>query len=66
MELPKPNKNSGMMADRPDELAGLKALYIKRHADPVMPHDLDQITLAPPETEDFAAMRIAAKTLLHL
>ena len=55
-----------ILADRPDELANLKAHYLERHANPLMPQDLDQITLATPEAEDFAAMRITAKALLHL
>lgn len=54
------------MTYRPDELASLKAFYVERHANPVMPQDLDQVTLATPEAEDFAAMRIAAKALLNL
>src|SRR5690606_2251082 len=55
-----------ILTDRPDELSGFKPLQVKRHADPVVPQTLDQVTLATPEAEDFAAMRIAAKTLLHL
>lgn len=66
-ELRRRHRHGGaILADRPDELAGLEALYVKRHADTVMPQDLDQITLAPPEAEDLAAMRIAAKALLNL
>ncbi len=53
-------------ADRPDGLAGLQTLQVKRHADAVMPQDLYQITFAPPEAEDLTAMRIATKALLHL
>src|SRR5690606_4777394 len=54
------------LADRPDELARLQPLQIERHADAVMPEDLDQIAFAATEAEDLAAMGITAQALLHL
>lgn len=39
---------------------------VQRHADPVVPQHLDQVTLAPPEAEDLATVRIATQALLDL
>ena len=37
-----------------------------RHADPIVPEDLDQVALAAPEAEDLTTMRVAAEPLLDL
>lgn len=52
-------------AGRPDELPGLETLGVERHADPVMPDQLDQVAPAPAKAEDLACMRIAPEPLLH-
>ena len=48
-------------AGRPDELSRLQALRVERHADPIVPEQLDQVALAPAKAEDLAGMRIAPK-----
>jgi hypothetical protein len=45
--------------------ACLETIDIQRHTDPIMPEQLHKITFAAPEAEDFAAMRVTAKPLLH-
>ena len=49
----------------PDETAALQTLGIERHADPVMPEDLQQITLAATENVQVAGMGITSKTMLR-
>lgn len=50
---------------RPDELAAVQTLGIERHAQPIMPKNLDQIAAATPEDVEIASMRIALQALLH-
>ena len=49
---------------RPDELPRLQSPGVKRHADPVVPEQLDQVALAPAKAEDLTGMGIAPETLL--
>jgi len=41
-------------------------LAVKRHADPVVPDDLEQVPSGAPEDVKIARMRVAAQPLLHL
>jgi general secretion pathway protein K len=51
---------------RPDEFAVLQPLGIERHADSVMPENLDEIAATPSEHIQIAGVRIALHCLLHL
>src|SRR5947209_20314207 len=44
----------------------LQPLGIERHADTIVPDDLDQIAADAPEHIEIAGMRIAAESLLYL
>src|SRR4051812_16075050 len=50
----------------PDEASLLQPLRVKRHANPVVPDDLDEIRLAATKDVEIAAMRVTAERLLHL
>src|SRR6266850_8357691 len=50
----------------PDKPAALQPLGVKRHADPVVPDDLEQVPSGAPEDVKIARMRVAAQRLLHL
>src|SRR6266850_2110338 len=50
----------------PDEATALQPLGVKRHADPVMPDDLEQVTSGASKDIKIARMRVAAQRLLHL
>ena len=41
-------------------------LGVERHADPVVPDDLDQVRAAATKDVEIAAMRVTAERLLHL
>lgn len=45
----------------PDEAAASKAFGVKRHAEPIVPDDLDQVAAAAPEHVEIAGMGIAAE-----
>src|SRR5487761_1437963 len=51
---------------RPDEAALLQPLGIERHAEAVMPKDLDQVTSGAPENVEIAGMGIAPECFLDL
>ena len=51
---------------RPDEPSALQPLRIQRHAEPVVPEDLDQVTSFAPENIEIARVRIAPQRLLNL
>jgi hypothetical protein len=44
----------------------LQTLGIERHADPIVPEDLHQITALAPEHVEVPRVRIALQRLLHL
>src|SRR5262249_9039084 len=48
----------------PDELPTIKALGVERHAQPIVPENLDQIAAAAPEDVKIASVRITLQTLL--
>src|ERR1700733_5058804 len=60
------DRNGSVRRRRPDEAATLQSLGVKRHADAVMPNDLDQVASGTSENVKIAGMRIAAEHLLHL
>ncbi len=49
----------------PYEPALLEPLGVERHADPIVPDDLDQRACAAAEYEQIAAMRITLEPMLH-
>jgi hypothetical protein len=51
---------------RPDELAALQSLGVERHAETVVPKNLDEIATAAAKGEKIAGVRIALQRLLHL
>src|SRR3954471_5414512 len=51
---------------RPDKATALQPLRIERHANPVMPDDLDQVASGAAKNVQIADVRVAAKGLLHL
>src|SRR6516164_2632450 len=51
---------------RPDKPAALQSLGVKRHAETVMPEDLDQIAPPAAKHKQIAGMRIALQPLLDL
>lgn len=66
-ELSRRDRDRGAtLAHRPDEPPRFQPLEIERHADPIVPEDLDQVALAPPEAKEFSAMRITPEALLDL
>src|SRR5207248_2981961 len=50
----------------PDEAALLQPLGVERHAEPVMPKNLNQVTSGASEDVKIAGMRIAPQSLLNL
>lgn len=48
------------------EATAVEPLGVERHAEPIMPQNLDQIVAAAPENVEIAAMRIALEAMLHL
>src|SRR6266436_7876714 len=50
----------------PDEAAFLQSLGVERHAETVMPKDLDQVTSGAPENVKIACVGIAPQSLLDL
>src|SRR5215469_1638137 len=50
----------------PDKPAAFQSLGIKRHAETVMPKDLDQITASAAEHKQITGMGIALQPFLHL
>nr|CAJ30156.1 hypothetical protein mgI544 [Magnetospirillum gryphiswaldense MSR-1] len=65
-ELRGRNRHHAVGRRRPDEAPFLQALGVERHAQPVMPDDLDHVAPAPPEDEKITSMGIALQRLLHL
>src|SRR5665647_210013 len=51
---------------RPDEAALLQSLGVERHAETVMPDDLDQVATRTSEDKEIARMGIALQRFLHL
>src|SRR6516162_10946825 len=51
---------------RPDKTAALQSFGVKRHAETVMPEDLDQITAPTAKHKQIAGMGIALQPLLDL
>src|SRR6516165_11789908 len=64
--------SSGISSDhavrrrRPDKPAALQSLGVQRHAQTVMPENLDQIAPPPAEYEQIAGVRVALQSLLDL
>ena len=50
----------------PDEAATLQPLGIERHAEVIMPENLDQLAALAAEHIEIAAVRITLERLLHL
>src|SRR5438270_11030718 len=50
----------------PDEAASLQPFGVERHAETIMPDNLDQISTGAPENEEIACMGIAPQCLLDL
>src|SRR3954469_19456045 len=65
-KLPRRNRYRTVGRRRPDKAAALQPLRIERHADPVVPDDLDQITSRAAKNVQIAGVRVAAERLLHL
>src|ERR1700731_25827 len=60
------NSNHTIRRRRPDEATALQTLGVKRHAQPVVPKDLQQVTPLAAEHIQIASMRIALQRLLDL
>src|SRR3954454_6407712 len=58
--------NHAIARRRPDEAAFLQPFGVKRHAETVMPKDLDQVASDASEDVKIAAMRIASQRFLNL
>src|SRR4051812_6234277 len=58
--------NAPVRRRRPQKTALLEPLGIERHAEPVVPDNLDQIAAAPPKNIEVAGMRVPSKRLLDL
>src|SRR6516164_7730461 len=50
---------------RPQKAAALQSLGIERHAQPIMPEDLDELAALATEHVEVAAVRVAPKGFLH-
>src|SRR5258708_6117939 len=50
----------------PDEAATLQPLGVERHAEAIMPENLDQLSVLAAEHIEIAAVRIALERFLHL
>jgi hypothetical protein len=64
-ELSGRNSDHAVHRCRPDEPPPLQSLGVQRHANPVMPDDLEQIALPSPENKQVSGMRITLQRLLH-
>src|SRR5260370_35033597 len=60
------NSNHAVGWRGPHKPAALEALRVERHAEAVMPENLDQITSGAPEDVKIARMRISPQRFLHL
>src|SRR3954447_20214890 len=65
-ELRRRNRYRTVGRRRPDKAAALQPLRIERHANPVMPDDLDQVASGAAKNVQIAGVRVAAECLLHL
>src|SRR3954470_3813586 len=65
-ELSGRNAHHSIARRWPQEAALFKTLGIERHADAVVPKDLDQVTAGATEHVEIARVWIPAKRLLHL
>jgi hypothetical protein len=57
------DRNGAIGRARPDEPAVFQAFRIERHADAVVPENLDRVPSAPAKDEKVAGVRIAAEAL---
>src|SRR6266403_3328601 len=65
-ELRRRDSNHAVGRRWPDEAAFLQPLGVERHAEPVMPKNLNQVTSGASEDVKIAGMRIAPQGLLNL
>src|SRR5258708_8282933 len=65
-ELRRRDSNHAIGRRWPDEAALLQPLGVERHAEPVMPKNLNQVTSGASEDVKIAGMRIAPQGLLNL
>src|SRR6516164_9390006 len=65
-QLCRRDRNDAVRRRRPDKPAALQSLGVQRHAETVMPENLDQIASPPAEYEQIAGMRVALQSLLDL
>src|SRR5438034_7102231 len=65
-ELRRRDSNHAIGQRWPDEAALLQPLGVERHAEPVMPKNLNQVTSGASEDVKIAGMRIAPQGLLNL
>src|SRR5262249_28280390 len=64
-ELRRRDHNRTIGACRPNEPATFQPLGVERHAEAVMPENLDQLAALAPEDVEIAPVRIALERFLH-
>src|SRR6516164_6775566 len=65
-QLRRRDRDDAVRRRRPDKPAALQPLGVQRHAETVMPENLDQITPPAAKHKQIAGMRVALQSLLDL
>lgn len=64
-ELRRRNHHCAVSRRWPDEPAAFQPLGVERHAEPIVPENLDQLAAFPAEHVEISAVRIALEGFLH-
>jgi len=65
-QLRRRDRNRPVRRRRPNESAMFQSLRVKRHADPIMPDDLDQPASGSPKDVQIASVRVPTQRFLDL